>query len=543
MSFEKFDKKEHELPPKFNIEVPENRSYGDLAANAAMAWTKSLKMPPKKVAEQIISELRFDKICVKKCEIAGPGFINFYLFEDFYIEVLKEILEKKENYGKNNFGQNKRVLVEFVSANPTGPMHLGNARGGAMGDCLASVLDFSGFEVKKEFYVNDAGGQIEKFADSLEARYLQHFLGEKEIEFPEDGYKGEDITALSSEFIKKYEDKFLKSKKQERTKALVKFSLPKNIKKMELDLKKYKITYDNWFFESSLYKNGEIKEVLNELKKKGVTYKKDGVVWAKAEKIGCDKDKVLVRKNSVPTYFAADIAYHRNKFLRGFDLCIDIWGADHHGHVQRMKGAMKALGFEAQTLEIVLVQFVRLVRNKKIVRMSKRTGKAIGLVDLLEEVNIDEARFLFNMLRANTQMDFDLEIASKKSYDNPLYYVQYAHARICSILDRNKKILKKIYKTKNKTLNLLKEESEKDLIFLLSCFTSELIESSKVLNPTSITKYAVKIANLFHKFYNLCKIETEDLELRMARVCLCLATKTVIKNILDMFKVTAPENM
>ncbi|MDR0739155.1 MAG: arginine--tRNA ligase [Oscillospiraceae bacterium] len=545
LTFSNFKAEKTQVVSNFTVDVPEKNAYGNFTTNAAMIWAKVIHMPSKEIAKKITKSLnlKLNKNYIRECKIAGPGFINFYLSQNFYSEVLKKILKEKENYGRSNFGLRKKVIVEFVSANPTGPMHLGNARCGTLGDCLASIMDFVGFDVKREFYVNDAGNQIEKFADSLEARYLQHFLGKK-IKFPENGYQGQDINKLAVKFAQFHGDKFLNIHKEKRRKALVTYALPKNIKKMKADLLKYKISYDKWFFESELYKKKKIKTTLDELKKKKITYEKDGVIWARAKKINCDKDKVLVRKNGMPTYFAADIAYHRDKFLRGFSVCIDVWGADHHGHVAKIKGAMNALGFKKQKLEVLLVQLVKLVKDKKIVKMSKRAGKTIGLIDLLKEVKIDEARFTFNLVRANIQMDFDLELVSKKSSENPVYYVQYAHARAFSILKKSKLDFNEIKKTDNNILEFLKEPIEQDLILLLSCLADELIIASKNCDPTSVTKYVLKIANLFHKFYNSCQVvNIENKKLSKARLCLCMATKVVIKNILDLFKVTAPENM
>lgn len=421
--------------PDFTIEVPADRSHGDWATNVAMVSAKAFKLAPRKIAEAVASHIVLDNSYFKSCEIAGPGFLNFFLNEQFYVDVVKEVIAEGDNYGHSDFGQNKKVMIEFVSANPTGPMHMGNARGGALGDCLASVMSAAGYDVWREFYVNDAGNQIEKFGNSLEARYLQMYLGEENVPFPEDGYQGEDIKDRAAEFAAINGDKFIHVDSHIRQQALIEYALPHNIEKMQKDLKKYGITYDQWFLESTIHKNGELQETIEELTKRGYTYEKDGALWYKATEFGSDKDDVLVRQNGNPTYFAADIAYHRNKFVkRGFDLCIDIWGADHHGHVARMKGAMEALGLDSSKLDVILMQLVRLTQNGEVVRMSKRTGKAIQLGDLLDEVPVDSARFLFNMREANSQMEFDLDLAVKQDSQNPVYYVQYARARICSIL-------------------------------------------------------------------------------------------------------------
>ena len=450
-------------------------------------------------------------------------------------------------------------MVEFVSANPTGPMHMGNARGGALGDCLASVLDCAGYDVWREFYVNDAGNQIEKFGCSLEARYLQIFKGDK-IEFPGDGYQGSDITELAKEYADLNGDILLDKSSEERRKALVDYALPKNIKKMQADMAKYRITYDKWFFESELHKSGAVKAVVDLLTEKGLTYENDGAVWYKNKEVVTNilkaqgksddyieklelKDDVLIRKNGNPTYFAADIAYHKNKFDRGFDTCIDVWGADHHGHVMRMKGAMEAIGCNKDKLDVVLMQLVKLVRNGEAVKMSKRTGKAIQLSDLLDEVPVDSTRFLFNTREANTQMDFDLDLAVAQDNQNPVYYVQYAHARICSILKALEADGIKARVCTDEELAMLNTEEEKELIHHISLFESEIISAAKEYDPTKITRYVTQTATLFHKFYNACRVKGENEGLMQARLALCLAVKTVIKNILTMFNISCPDKM
>ena len=488
--------------PDFTIEVPADRSHGDWATNVAMVSAKAFKLAPRKIAEAIASNISLNNSYFKSCEIAGPGFLNFFLNEQFYVDVVKEVIAEGENYGHSNFGQNKKVMIEFVSANPTGPMHMGNARGGALGDCLASVMSAAGYDVWREFYVNDAGNQIEKFGNSLEARYLQMYLGEENVPFPEDGYQGEDIKDRAAEFAAINGDKFVHVDSHIRQKALIEYALPHNIEKMQNDLKKYGITYDQWFLESTIHKNGELQETIEELTKRGYTYEKDGALWYKATEFGSDKDDVLVRQNGNPTYFAADIAYHRNKFVkRGFDVCIDIWGADHHGHVARMKGAMEALGLDSNKLDVILMQLVRLTQNGEVVRMSKRTGKAIQLGDLLDEVPVDSARFLFNMREANSQMEFDLDLAVKQDSQNPVYYVQYARARICSILKALAADGITPKPCTDEELRLLTAPAELELIRHLSAYTSEIIEAAKDYDPARITRYVITLATLFHKFY------------------------------------------
>lgn len=530
--------------PDFTIEVPTNRSHGDWAANVAMVSAKAFKLPPRKIAESIATHIVLDNSYFKSCEIAGPGFLNFFLNEQFYVDVVKEIITAGDGYGHSNFGQGQKVMVEFVSANPTGPMHMGNARGGALGDCLASVMSAAGYDVWREFYVNDAGNQIEKFGNSLEARYLQMYLGEEKVPFPEDGYQGEDIKERAAEFAAINGDKFVNAESKMRQKALIDYALPHNIDKMQKDLKKYGITYDQWFLESTIHNNGELQETIAALTERGYTYEKDGALWYKATEFGSDKDDVLVRQNGNPTYFAADIAYHRNKFVkRGFDHCIDIWGADHHGHVARMKGAMKALGLDSSKLDVILMQLVRLTQNGEVVRMSKRTGKAIQLGDLLDEVPVDSARFLFNMREANSQMEFDLDLAVKQDSQNPVYYVQYARARICSILKALAADGITPRPCTDEELRLLTAPAELDLIRHLSAYTSEIIEAAKDYDPARITRYVVALATLFHKFYDACRVKGDDPSLTNARLTLCMVTSTVICNVLNMFKISTPESM
>ena len=530
--------------PDFTIEVPADRSHGDWAANVAMVSAKAFKLAPRKIAEAVASHIVLDNSYFKSCEIAGPGFLNFFLNEQFYVDVVKEVIAEGDNYGHSDFGQNKKVMIEFVSANPTGPMHMGNARGGALGDCLASVMSAAGYDVWREFYVNDAGNQIEKFGNSLEARYLQMYLGEENVPFPEDGYQGEDIKDRAAEFAAINGDKFIHVDSHIRQQALIEYALPHNIEKMQKDLKKYGITYDQWFLESTIHKTGELQETIEELTKRGYTYEKDGALWYKATEFGSDKDDVLVRQNGNPTYFAADIAYHRNKFVkRGFDLCIDIWGADHHGHVARMKGAMEALGLDSSKLDVILMQLVRLTQNGEVVRMSKRTGKAIQLGDLLDEVPVDSARFLFNMREANSQMEFDLDLAVKQDSQNPVYYVQYARARICSILKALAADGITPYPCTDEELRLLTAPAELELIRHLSAYTSEIIEAAKDYDPARITRYVITLATLFHKFYDACRVKGDNPHLTNARLTLCIATSTVICNVLNMFKISTPESM
>ena len=542
-------------------EIPADRNNGDYSANAAFMLSKALRMPPRKIAEEIQSKINLENTYFEKCEIAGPGFINFFLKNEFYADVLSDIDALGDNYGKSDFGKGKKINVEFVSANPTGPMHMGNARGGALGDCLAAVLEWAGYEVAREFYVNDAGNQIDKFGLSLDVRYQQLLLGEDAIELPEDSYHGEDIKVRAGEFIDVYGDKYLKETEEVRRKALVEFALPKNIETMKGAMEKYRIDYDLWFSELSLHNGGELEETIEILKKNGHTYEKDGALWYKNKEIQTEilkkqgksdedieklelKDDVLIRQNGNPTYFAADIAYHRNKLLkRGFDKAIDVWGADHHGHVARMKGAMEAVGIDGDRLDVVLMQLVNLMKDGQAVKMSKRTGKAITLVDLLDEVPIDAVRFLFNMREAGSAMDFDLGLAVEQSNQNPVYYCQYAHARICSILRKLENEGVKIRKPSKEELMLLSSPEEKDLISHLASLTGLIILAANTYDPAKITHYAGELATKFHRFYNAQRVMTDDESVMQARIFLCNCVRNTMKNVLSMLKIQAPESM
>lgn len=529
--------------PQFNIEKPANKDNGDYSTNVAMAGARAFKKAPRMIAEAIVSCIDLDGTAFDRVEIAGPGFMNFFLSQQFYSNVLKDVFACGKDYGKSDYGQGKRVLVEFVSANPTGPMHIGNARGGAIGDCLASVLDWAGFSVNREFYVNDAGNQIEKFATSLEVRYLQHY--DPSIELPEDAYHGQDIVEHAENFIKEYGDKYVNADSKERRKALVDFALPKNIAGLERDLGRYRITYDKWFRESTLHNDGSVQRVIDALKEKGVTYEQDGALWFKASEYGNDKDIVLVRANGLPTYIVPDIAYHYNKLVtRGYDKAIDVLGADHHGYVPRMKAALTALGLDASRLDCVIMQMVRLVREGETIKLSKRSGKAITLNTLIDEVPLDAARFFFNLREPNSHFDFDLELAAKQSSENPVYYVQYAHARICSIIKKAQEQGVELKTPSDDELALLNSKEEKDLIRHLSLLTDEIVSAAKSYDPAKITHYVIELATLFHKFYNAQRVMLDDNEgLMQARLFLCKAVKDTIYNILTMLKITAPEVM
>lgn len=535
-----------ELPaepiPDFIIEKPANSANGDFSANVALAGARAFKKAPRAIAESIVNNLDLEDTLFERVEIAGPGFLNFYLSQQYYTEIIKDIAAKGEDYGKSDYGKGKRVLVEFVSANPTGPMHIGNARGGAIGDCLSSVLEWAGYEVNREFYVNDAGNQIEKFATSLEVRYLQIY--KDGIEMPEDAYKGADITAHAQAFAEEYGDKFVEAESADRRKALVDFALPKNIAGLESDLLQYRIKYDKWFKESSLHADGSVNDIIEKFKSLGVTYEKDGALWFKASEYGNDKDVVLIRANGIPTYIVPDIAYHYNKLVtRGYDKAVDVLGADHHGYVPRMKAALSALGIDPSRLDCVIMQMVRLVRDGETIKLSKRSGKAITLTTLLDEIPIDAARFFFNLREPNSHFDFDLDLAAQETSQNPVYYVQYAHARICSILKKAQSEGVVLRTPADDELNMLNSEEELQLIRHLSSLTDEIVAAAKAYDPAKITHFVIELATLFHKFYNAQRVMVDDEGLMQARLYLCLAVKDTIKNILTMLKITAPEAM
>ena len=542
--------------PDFNVEIPADKTHGDFAANIAMVCTKIFKMPPRKIAEEILSELALDGTYFERCEIAGAGFMNFFLAKNWFGDVIRAVLDEKENYGKSDMGGGKTVLLEFVSANPTGPMHIGNARGGAIGDSLASVLDFAGYNVSREFYINDAGNQIERFATSLEVRYLQRH--KDNIEMPEDGYQGDDIKKHAEDFSEIFGKKYADVSAEERRAALVDFALPKNIAALESDLLKYRIKYDNWFRESTLHESGRADEIVKLFTEKGHTYTEDGAVWFKAAAFGADKDFVLVRANGVPTYVVPDIAYHYDKLVtRDFYRAIDILGADHHGYVARLKAALTALGVDADRLEVIIMQMVRLVRGGETVKVSKRSGKAITLVTLLDDIPADAARFYFNLREANTHFEFDLDLAVEKSSQNPVFYVQYAHARLCSLIENfysdgnenDNNSDDTIVKANpddlnNADLELLDKPQEIELIRQIAMFPKMIESAAKTYDPSKLTRYSIAVAAALHKFYDSYRVKNAETEqLGFARLALCAAVKQILRNTLTLLKVECPEKM
>ncbi len=543
------------------VEIPKDVSNGDYAANHAMVCARALRMPPRKIAEALAEHCLLDDSFFSAVSVAGPGFINFRLSERWYTAVLNAVREEGKNYGRIHDGDGQRIMVEFVSANPTGPMHLGNARGGVLGDALASVLDFAGYRVSREFYVNDAGNQVEKFAASIDARYQELLLGDEAPPFPEDGYHGDDIIALAEDFLAVEGDAWLAKPEAERHAAMARFGLSRNIPKMKEDLRRYGVEYDRWFFESELHESGFVKATVDRLTELGFTYEKDGALWLRtAEILGSKllaegkteeaiakldlKDDVLRRSNGFYTYFAADIAYHRNKLeTRGFDKAINIWGADHHGHIARLKGAMDALDLDGEhRLDVVLMQLVKLMRDGKPERMSKRTGKAITLTDLLDEVPVDAARYFFNT-RPESPVEFDLDLAVRQDSENPVYYVQYAHARICTLIAALETMGHRLADAAQADVSVLNTPEEQELIKQLAALPEEIRLAARDYDPSHINKFAMELATRFHKFYTVCRIKDAEPGILEARLQLCGAVRQVLEIALGIIGVSAPERM
>lgn len=523
------------LPP-YNLEKPREKGHGDLATNLAMVLARPARMAPRKIAEVILKYFPAEKVRVDRCEVAGPGFINLFLEPAWIDGVIPEVREMDERYGCTPTGGGEKVQVEFVSANPTGLLHMGNARGAALGDTLAAVLQAAGFDVTKEFYVNDAGNQIETFGRSLEARYLQ-LLGQ-DVPFPEDGYPGKDLIESMKGFIDQVGDKYVAVAPELRREILVKYALKEKLAEMKKDLADFGVYYDVWFSEQSLHDSGAIEDVLKDLQSRGYLYEKDGAVWFKSTLFGDEKDEVLVRSNGTPTYFAADIAYHKNKFQRGFDRVINIWGADHHGHVARLKGALDAAGFDSERLQVIIMQLVRLFRGGEPVRMSKRSGEYVTLQELMEEVGKDAARYFFVDRSADSHLDFDLDLARQQSSENPVYYVQYAHARICSILRQAGDL-----PSQDVDCSLLREPAERQLLEKIAELPGEISYAATRLEPHRLTHYVYDLANLFHGFYTTCHVLNAEDGLKEARLALVDACRITLRNTLKIIGVSAPERM
>ena len=524
--------------PDFVIETPKDEKNGDFSTNLAMQLTRILRQNPRKIAEAIVGGIDLPGL-VERVEIAGPGFINFYLVPGWLNRVLPAIQEEDADYGKSNAGGGDRVQVEFVSANPTGLLHMGNARGGALGDTLAAVLNEAGYVCDKEYYINDAGNQVENLGKSVEARYFE-LLGRDDYQIPEDGYHGKDIIATAQRLLDEKGESLVDLPEAERRELMKNYALKEKVAGIRGSLENFGVVFDNWFSEQSLHDAGSVHEVVDILREKGVVYEKDGAQWLRATDWGEEKDEVLVRSNGTPTYFAADIAYHRDKFERGYKRLINIWGADHHGHVARLKGAMTALGYDGDDITVILMQLVRLYRGGEIVKMSKRSGKYVTLDELIEEVGKEAARFFFIMRSPDSALDFDLDLAKAESSDNPVYYVQYAHARICSILSVAGV---ETPKAADVDLSLLTEENERVLIRKLAEWPQEVADAARELAPYHLAYYAKELANAFHSFYNSCKVLTDDAALRDARLALVDCTRITLRNVLTLLGLSAPERM
>ena len=550
------------LEVKGSVEIPKDVSHGDYASSFAMAGAKAMHMAPRAIAQIICDNLALEGSFFQKVEIAGPGFLNFTLGPKWYGQIMADVEAEGERYGQSDIGHGEKVMVEFVSANPTGPMHMGNARGGVLGDTLANVLSLAGYDVWKEFYVNDAGNQIHKFAVSIDARYHQLILGEENFPFPEDGYHGDDIKELAQAFRDKEGEGWLDKPEAQRQEAMAQFGLSVNIPKMKSDLLRYKIEYDQWFLESDLHNSGYVAETVGMLTEKGWTYEKDGALWLNTTELLKQKymaegktreqvdkldlkDDVLRRANGFYTYFAADIAYHRNKLeKRGFSKAINIWGADHHGHVARLQAALDGLGLDgSHRLVVVLMQLVNLLQDGQPVRMSKRSGKAIALHDLLDEISVDAARYFFNSRSSTSPLDFDLDLAVREDSDNPVYYVQYAHARICSMVRKMAEEGIAVPAAAAVDATLLTEPEEKALLKALSELPEEIRLAARDYDPSRINRYLVELAGSFHRFYNTCRCMVDNAALRDARLKLADTTRAVIADGLKLLGVSAPEKM
>ncbi len=531
---------EAELLP-FDIEQPREVKNGDFSSNFAMKNVRVLKKAPAMIGQMLLEHL---PACseIERAEVAGPGFLNFYLSGAYFAEVAVTAAALGAEYGKTDRLGGEKIMVEFVSANPTGPMHMGNARGGVVGDSLANVLAWAGADVHKEFYVNNAGNQVSLFGLSLYTRLQQQLHGEDFVEFPENGYHGDDIKKLAAAYLEAHPEAADEAEDVV-TPKLIAYGLENNIARMKSDLTKYKINFDEWFLESTLHESGYVAETVKLLEDRGWMYEQEGAKWFRATEFGCEKDEVLVKANGFYTYYAVDIAYHRNKFeKRQFDRCIDVFGADHHGHTLRFKAAMAAIGQDQEKLQFVLMQLVRLMKDGEPFRMSKRTGKSITLSDLLDEIPADAARFFFNLNRCDSAMDFDLDLALKQDNENPLYYVQYAHARICSII-RTMAELGVTYQGGEVDAAQYQSEEERALIRAVANFPEEIVGCAEQLETSRMTHYAMQVASCFHSFYNACRIKGEEPAVRDARLTLCVAAKNTIANALAVMGIDAPEKM
>ena len=540
--------KEGELPEglseEIHVEIPKDTSHGDYSTSFAMQAARPLRQNPRMIGQKILDRLNLENTYFDSVEMAGAGFLNFRLGNSWYAAVLKTLESEGENYGSSNLGNGKRVIVEFVSANPTGPMTIGNARGGVLGDTIAAVLDKTGWNVHREFYINDAGHQVDVFGRSLDARFIQLVKGEDAIEFPEEGYHGDYVKEMAAELRNLYGDELLEEPEEERRKKMVEYGLKKNIENMHRDLERYHVRFDEWFPESTLHNSGYVEETMQLLRDRGYLYEKDNAEWFRATDFGCEKDEVMRKSNGFYTYYAVDIAYHRNKLeKRKFDRAIDIFGADHHGHTLRFRAGVSAVGDNPDKLEFVLMQLVRLVRDGEVVRMSKRTGKAITLADLLDEISVDAARFFFNSRQADTHLEFDMGLAVRQDSENPVYYIQYAHARICTLL---KNLLAEGHQVPSASecdLSVLQDPLEKEVLKKIADYPEEIKLASETLEPSRINRYLVELAGCFHKFYSALRIKDAQEDLLLARLLLAKSVADVLKNGLTLLGISAPEKM
>ncbi|AMQ07982.1 arginine--tRNA ligase [Sporosarcina sp. FSL K6-1540] len=525
--------------PDIMLETPNNKDNGDYATNIAMQLTKLAKKPPRAIAEAILEKLNTDGTSIESIEIAGPGFINIKLKTDYLGGIVKTVLEQGENYGRSNFGNKQKVQVEFVSANPTGDLHLGHARGASLGDSLSNVLDFAGYDVAREYYINDAGNQVHNLANSVEARYFQALGLDKEM--PEDGYQGPDIINIGKMLAAEYGDKYVNTPDEERYAFFRQYGLEHELEKLKTDLANFRVSFDVWFSETSLYENGKIDVALDKLRANGHVFEEDGATWFRSTTFGDDKDRVLIKNDGTYTYLTPDIAYHEDKLFRGFDKLINIWGADHHGYIPRMKAAIEALGYGNDTLEVSVVQMVQLYKDGEKFKMSKRTGKAVTLRELVEEVGLDAVRYFFAMRSGDSQMDFDLDLAISQSNENPVYYAQYAHARISSILrqaDENGMAVSV------DNVSLLQAEKELELLKKIGDFPQVISDAARIRSPHRVATYIQELAATFHSFYNAEKVlDPDNRELSEARLALITITRTTIANALKLIGVSAPEKM
>lgn len=527
--------------PQVLLEVPKDKAHGDLATNLAMQLTRIAKKNPRQIAEAILEHLDKAKASIEKAEIAGPGFINFTLNKSYLFPVVELVQQQGEDYGRVDIGKGQRVQVEFVSANPTGSLHLGHARGAAVGDALCNLLDFAGYEVTREYYINDAGNQVVNLCKSIEARYMQE-LGQN-AEMPEDGYHGEDIIGFAKELVAEKGDSLLSMDPAERTAFLRQYGLGKELDKIKRDLNRFRVHFDEWFSETSLYEDGLVEKALNELKDKGEAYENDGATWLRTTDYGDDKDRVLVKNDGTYTYLTPDIAYHRNKYERGYDRIINIWGADHHGYIPRMKAAMEALGFDPGKLTVLIAQMVSLFQNGEKVKMSKRTGKAVTMEDLMDEVGVDAIRYFFTMRSMDSHLDFDMDLAVSTSNENPVFYVQYAHARICSVFRQAEEQGIELLPLSEVNLNVLQAEHEYDILRKMGELPQEVSVAADNYAPHRLIRYVYELSSLFHSYYKAQRVITEDAAQTQARLALLGAVRTVIANVLRLVGVSAPERM